>query len=122
MADTRDGGFSEETEDLLRRSEKSLQQGPLVCFAAFLWVHHVHKLLSGSLEVLQLLLSLLLLFAQRLDLLKAVGELLFNISDYLLQLSHPIYKDINRAIIYAPGSSHAYIQHNYQDITTRIMK
>jgi hypothetical protein len=25
-------------------------------------------------------------------------------------LSHPIYKDINRAIIYAPGSSHAYIQ------------
>jgi hypothetical protein len=25
-------------------------------------------------------------------------------------LSHPIYKNINRAIIYAPGSSHAYIQ------------
>jgi hypothetical protein len=25
-------------------------------------------------------------------------------------LSHPIYKDINRAIIYAPGSSHTYIQ------------
>jgi hypothetical protein len=23
-------------------------------------------------------------------------------------LSHPIYKNINRAIIYAPGSSHAY--------------
>jgi hypothetical protein len=41
-----------------------------------LWVHHVHKLSSGSLEVLQLLLSLLLLFAQRLDLLKAAGELL----------------------------------------------
>jgi hypothetical protein len=37
-------------------------------------------------------------------------------------LSHPIYKDINRAIIYAPGSSHAYIQQNYQDITTHIMK
>jgi hypothetical protein len=84
MADTRNGGFSEETEDLLRRSEKSLQQGPLVCFAVFLWVHHVHKLLGGSLEVLQLLLLLLLLFAQRLDLLKAVGELLFSIGDYLL--------------------------------------
>jgi hypothetical protein len=26
------------------------------------------------------------------------------------KLSHPIYKNINRAIIYAPGSSHAYIQ------------
>jgi hypothetical protein len=38
------------------------------------------------------------------------------------QVSHPIYKDINRAIIYAPGSSHAYIQQNYQDITTHIMK
>jgi hypothetical protein len=25
-------------------------------------------------------------------------------------VSHLIYKDINRAIIYAPGSSHAYIQ------------
>jgi hypothetical protein len=37
-------------------------------------------------------------------------------------LSHPIYKDINRAIIYAPGSSHAYIQQNYQDITTHITK
>jgi hypothetical protein len=37
-------------------------------------------------------------------------------------LSHPIYKNINRAIIYAPGSSHAYIQQNHQDITTRISK
>jgi predicted nucleic acid-binding Zn-ribbon protein len=26
------------------------------------------------------------------------------------KVSHPIYKNINRAIIYAPGSSHAYIQ------------
>jgi hypothetical protein len=26
------------------------------------------------------------------------------------RLSHPIYRNINRAIIYAPGSSHAYIQ------------
>jgi hypothetical protein len=85
VADTHDGGFSEETEDLLRRSEKSLQQGLLVCFAAFLGVHHVHKLLGGSLEVLQLLLPLLLLFAQHLDLLKAVDELLFSIGDYLLQ-------------------------------------
>jgi hypothetical protein len=25
------------------------------------------------------------------------------------KMSHPIYKNINRAIIYAPGSSHAYI-------------
>jgi hypothetical protein len=37
-------------------------------------------------------------------------------------LSHPIYKNINRAIIYAPGSSHAYMQPNHQDITTRISK
>jgi hypothetical protein len=37
-------------------------------------------------------------------------------------VSHPIYKNINRAIIYAPGSSHAYIQQNHQDITTCISK
>jgi hypothetical protein len=36
-------------------------------------------------EVLQLLLPLLLLFAQRLDLLKATGELLFGVVDHLLQ-------------------------------------
>jgi hypothetical protein len=29
-------------------------------------------------------------------------------------------KNINRAIIYAPGSSHAYIQQNHQDIITHI--
>jgi hypothetical protein len=29
-------------------------------------------------------------------------------------------KNINRAIIYASGSSHAYIQQNHQDITTHI--
>jgi hypothetical protein len=29
-------------------------------------------------------------------------------------------KNINRAIIYAPGSSHVYIQQNHQDITTHI--
>jgi hypothetical protein len=28
----------------------------------------------------------------------------------LVLVSHPIYKNINRAIIYAAGSSHAYIQ------------
>jgi hypothetical protein len=86
VADTRDRGFSEEVDDLLRRSEKSLQQGPLACFAAFLWVHHVHKLLGSSPEVLQLLLPLLLLLAQHLDMLKAIGELLFSVGDYLLQL------------------------------------
>jgi hypothetical protein len=85
MADTRDGAFGDETEDFLRRSEDSLQQGPPVCFAAFLWVHHVNKLLGGSLEVLQLLLLLLLFFAQCLDLLKAVDELLFSVGDHLLQ-------------------------------------
>jgi hypothetical protein len=50
-----------------------------------LWVHNVHKLLGGSPVVLQLLLPLLLLFAQRLDLLKAAGELLFGVGDDLLQ-------------------------------------
>jgi hypothetical protein len=48
-----------------------------------LWVHNVCKLLGGSPEVLQLLLPLLLLFAQRLDLLKAAGELLFGVGDDL---------------------------------------
>jgi hypothetical protein len=33
-----------------------------------------------------------------------------NIKKEFEGLSHPIYKNINRAIIYAPGSSHAYIQ------------
>jgi hypothetical protein len=77
VADTRDRGFSEELDDLLRRSEKLLQQELLACFAIFLWVHNVHKLLGGSPEVLQLLLPLLPLFAQRFDLLKAADELLF---------------------------------------------
>jgi hypothetical protein len=36
-----------------------------------------------------------------------VSVLRVNLGD---SLSHPIYKNINRAIIYAPGSSHAYIQ------------
>jgi hypothetical protein len=85
VADTRDRGFCEELDDLLWCSEKSLQQGPLACFAFFWWIHHVHKLLGGSPEVLQLLLPPLLLLAQRLDLLKAVGELLFSVGDYLLQ-------------------------------------
>jgi hypothetical protein len=84
VADTCDRGFSEELDNLLRRSEKSLKQGTLACFAVVLWVHHVHKLLSGSPVVLQLLLPLLLLLAQCLDLLKAIGELLFSVGDYLL--------------------------------------
>jgi hypothetical protein len=90
VADTRDRSFSEELDDLLRRSEKSLQQGPLACFTVFWRVHNIHKLLGGSPEVLQLLLLLLLLLAQRLDLLKAIGELLFSVGDYLLQLLNVI--------------------------------
>jgi hypothetical protein len=90
VADTRDRGFGELLDDLLRRSKKSLHQGPLTCFAIFLWIHNVHKLLGSSLEVLQLLLPLLLLLAQRLDLLKTVGELLFGVGDYLLQLLNVI--------------------------------
>jgi hypothetical protein len=37
---------------------------------------------------------------------------IFNIPDCHTRfiMSHPIYKNINRAIIYAPGLSHAYIQ------------
>jgi hypothetical protein len=63
VADTHDRGFSKELDELLRRSEKSLQQGSLTCFAIFLWVHNVHKLLGSSPEVLRLLLLLLLLLA-----------------------------------------------------------
>jgi hypothetical protein len=40
--------------------------------------------LGSPLKVLQLLLALLLFFAQRLDLLKAVDELLFGVGDHLL--------------------------------------
>jgi hypothetical protein len=46
----------------------------------------------------------------------------YGVCVYAWILSQPIYKDINRAIIYAPGSSHAYIQQNYQYITTHITK
>jgi hypothetical protein len=63
-----------------------------------LWVHHVHKLLGGSPEVLQLLLPLLLLLAQRLDLLKATGELLFSVDDYLLQLLDVICTEIQHIL------------------------
>jgi hypothetical protein len=41
--------------------------------------------MGGPPEVLQLLLSSLILLAQRLDLLKAVDELLFSVADHLLQ-------------------------------------
>jgi hypothetical protein len=85
VADTCGGGFGDETEDFLRSSEESLQQGLPVCFAAFLQIHHVNKLLDGPPKVLQLLLALLLFFAQRLALLKAVDELLFSVGDHLLQ-------------------------------------
>jgi hypothetical protein len=64
---------------------KSLQQGPLACFAFFWWIHHVHQLLGGPPEVLQLFLPPLVLLAQRLDLLKAADELLFGVGDDLLQ-------------------------------------
>jgi hypothetical protein len=83
MADTRDGGFGEEAEDFLRCSKELLQQGSPVCFVAFLWIHHVHKLLGGPLKVLQLLLALLQLLLALL--LKTVNELLFGVGDHLLQ-------------------------------------
>jgi hypothetical protein len=98
VANTRDRGFSKELDNLLRRSEKSLQQVTLACFTIFLWVHHVHKLLGGSPEVLQLLLPQLLLLAQRLDLLKAIGELLFSVGDYILQLLDVIYAVIQHIL------------------------
>jgi hypothetical protein len=63
MAGTRDWGLCEEFDNLLRCSEESLQQRPFACFAFFWWIHHIHQLLSGSLEVLQLLSLLLLLLA-----------------------------------------------------------
>jgi hypothetical protein len=85
MADPCDRGFREELDDSFRRPTKSLQQGPLVCFAFFYCIHHIHKHLGGFPKNLQLLLPPPLLLAQRLDLLKAVGELFFSIGDYLLQ-------------------------------------
>jgi hypothetical protein len=85
MADIRDRGFREELDDSFRRSEKSLQQGLLACFAFFWWIHHINERLGGSPENLQFLFPPPLLLAQRLNLLKAVGELLFSIGDHLLQ-------------------------------------
>jgi hypothetical protein len=46
------------------------------------WVHHLNKLLSCR---LQLLLAFLLLFAQSLDLLEAVDELLLHVGNHLLE-------------------------------------
>jgi hypothetical protein len=46
----------------------------------------------------RLLLPLLLLLAQRLDLLKAIGELLFSVGDYLLQLLDVIYTVIQHIL------------------------
>jgi hypothetical protein len=58
----------------------------------------VHKHLGGSPEVLQLLLPLLLLFAQRLDLLKAADELLFGVGNDLLQPLDVIYTVIQHIL------------------------
>jgi hypothetical protein len=54
---------------------ESIQQGPRARFAFFWGIHHVHQLLGGPPEVLQLLPLLLILLAQRFDLLKAIDEL-----------------------------------------------
>jgi hypothetical protein len=80
------GGLSDEAEDFLRSSAKSLQQGLPVCCAIFQRIHHFNQLSGGHPLVLQLFLALFLLFAQRLDLLKAIDELLLSIGDHLLQL------------------------------------
>jgi hypothetical protein len=105
VANTCDGGFGDETEDLLRCSEESLQQGLPVCFAAFLRIHHVNKLLGGPLKVLQLLLALLqlllallLFFAQCLDLRKAVDELLLSVGNNHLQPLNIIYTVIQHIL------------------------
>jgi hypothetical protein len=85
MADTGDWGFREELEDPLWRPAKLLQQGLLVHFSFFCWVNHVHEFLGGFFEYLQFLLPPSFFLAQRLDLLKAVGELLLSVIDDLLQ-------------------------------------
>jgi hypothetical protein len=54
--------------------------------------------LGGPPQVLQFLLALLLFFAQHLDLLKAVDELLFSIGDYLLQPLDIIYMVIHHIL------------------------
>jgi hypothetical protein len=46
--------------------------------AFFRWIHHVHQLLGCPPEVFEF-------FAQRLDSLKAVDELLLSVADHLLQ-------------------------------------
>jgi hypothetical protein len=53
-------------------------------------------------------------------------QFILAITDYFTKSVEAIchtrfIKNINRAIIYALGSSHAYIQQNHQDITTHIM-
>jgi hypothetical protein len=85
MADTRKRGLHEELDDSFWHSEKSLQQGLLACFTFFWWIHHIYERLGGPPENLQFLFPPPLLLAQRLDLLKAVSELLFSIGDHLLQ-------------------------------------
>jgi hypothetical protein len=61
-------------------------RGSPVCCAVFQRIHHFNQLSDGHPQVLQLFLALFLLFAQRLDLLKATGELLLSIGDHVLQL------------------------------------
>jgi hypothetical protein len=85
MADTGDRGLRKELDDSFRRPAKSFQQGLVVCFALFCWIHHVHERLGSFLEDLQFLLLPPFLLTQRLDSPKAVGELFFSFGDYLLQ-------------------------------------
>jgi hypothetical protein len=85
MADTSDRGFRKELDYFFQRPEKPLQQGPLTCFAFFWWIYHIHERLGGSPKILQFLCPPPFLLTQRLDLLKAVGELLFSVINHLLQ-------------------------------------
>jgi hypothetical protein len=85
VADACDRSLGEEFEYFLRAFAEPLQQGLGVCFTFLRWIHHVHQLLGGPLEVFELSLSLFFLLAQRLDSLKAVDELSFSVADHLLQ-------------------------------------
>jgi hypothetical protein len=85
MAGACDGGLRKEIHDSFGRPAKSIQQGLLVCFSPFCWIHHIHERLGGFPKNFQFLLPPSFLLAQRLDLSKAVGELFFSIGDYLLQ-------------------------------------
>jgi hypothetical protein len=79
------GGLGDEVQDSLWRSTKTIYQWGLALGVVLPWVHHLNKLLSCRLQLLQLFLAFLLLFAQSLDLLEAVDELLLRIGNHLLQ-------------------------------------